>query len=113
MCKRASAYIGQKDIRMLFRDVLYKDEFDGIWASASLLHVPMDKLPSILMKMKDALKSGGVMYASFKYGDGTKLRGERKFSDFNEKSIIPLFENNLYVKPRFRRTLLKRLRVIR
>lgn len=93
MCKRASAYIGQKVIRMLFQDVLYKDEFDGIWASASLLHVPMDDLLSILMKMKDALKSGGVMYASFKYGDGTKLRGERKFSDFNEKSIIPLFEN--------------------
>ena len=43
--------------------------------------------------MNTALKNGGVMYASFKYGDGTKMRGERRFSDFNEKSIVPLFEN--------------------
>ncbi len=30
--------------------------------------------------MNAALKAGGVMYASFKYGDGTKMRGERKLS---------------------------------
>lgn len=93
MCKRASEYIGQEVINMLFQDVTYKNEFDGIWASASLLHVPIEELPNILVKMNEALKNGGVMYASFKYGDGTKMRGERKFSDFNEKSIVPLFEN--------------------
>jgi cyclopropane fatty-acyl-phospholipid synthase-like methyltransferase len=93
MCKRASEYIGQEVINMLFQDVSYKDEFDGIWASASLLHVSMDELPTIIKKMNEALKNGGVMYASFKYGDGTKMRGERRFSDFNEKSIVPLFEN--------------------
>ena len=93
MCKRASEYIGQEVINMLFQDVSFKDEFDGIWASASLLHVSMDELPTIIKKMNEALKSGGVMYASFKYGDGTKMRGERRFSDFNEMSIVPLFEN--------------------
>ena len=93
MCKRASEYIGQEVINMLFQDVSYKDEFDGIWASASLLHVSMEELPSIIKKMNEALKRDGVMYASFKYGDGTKMRGERRFSDFNEKSIVPLFEN--------------------
>ena len=93
MCKRASEYIGQEVINMLFQDVSYKDEFDGIWASASLLHVSMEELPTIIKKMNEALKSGGVMYASFKYGDGTKMRGVRRFSDFNEKSIVPLFEN--------------------
>ena len=93
MCKRASEYIGQEVINMLFQDVSFKDEFDGIWASASLLHVSIDELPVIIKKMNEALKSGGIMYASFKYGDGTKMRGERRFSDFNEKSIVPLFEN--------------------
>ena len=93
MCKRASEYIGQEVINMLFQDVSYKDEFDGIWASASLLHVSMEELPTIIKKMNEALKRGGVMYASFKYGEGTKMRGERRFSDFNEKSIVPLFEN--------------------
>ncbi len=93
MCKRASEYIGQEVENMLFQDVTYNDEFDGIWASASLLHVSVEELPDIIKKMNEALKSGGVMYASFKYGDGIKMRGERRFSDFNEKSIVPLFEN--------------------
>lgn len=52
----------------------------------------MSFLPDIMKKMRIALKKDGVIYTSFKYGNGTKLRGERRFSDFNEKSVIPLFE---------------------
>jgi SAM-dependent methyltransferase len=93
MCRLASAHTGIEVKNMRFEDMPYQDEFDGIWASATLLHVPMDQLPVIMKKMNTALKDGGVIYASFKYGDGTKMRGERIFSDFNEISIVPLFEN--------------------
>ena len=93
MCKRASKYIGQEVINMRFQDMTYDNKFDGIWASASLLHVPMGELPDVMLRMGEAIKLGGYMYASFKYGDGTKMRGERRFSDFNERSIVPLFEN--------------------
>ncbi len=93
MCRLASEYIGREVENMRFEEMSFEGEFDGIWASATLLHVPMDELPGIMLKMKAALKDGGVMYASFKYGDGTKMRGERTFSDFNEKSVVPLFEN--------------------
>jgi SAM-dependent methyltransferase len=93
MRKRASEYIGQEVLDMRFEDVDFENEFDGIWASASLLHVPIEELPVVIKKMHTALKNDGVIYASFKYGDGTKLRGERIFSDFNEKSVVPLFEN--------------------
>ena len=92
MCRRASEYIGKSVLNMRFEDAAYEAEFDGIWACASLLHVPMEDLPEILKKMKRALKPGGVMYASFKYGEGTVFRGERQFSDFTEVSIVPLFE---------------------
>lgn len=94
MCRRATEYIGREVLNMRFEDMTFTDVFDGIWASASLLHVPMEDLPGIMQKMHNALKPSGVMYASFKYGDGTKQRGERLFSDFNEKSIVPLFENS-------------------
>jgi len=93
MCKRAAELTGRKVMNMRFEDMSFANEFDGIWASATLLHVPMTELPKIMLKMFAALKDGGVMYASFKYGYGTKVRGERKFSDFNENSVIPLFEN--------------------
>ena len=70
MCKRASEYIGREVLNMRFEDISFDKEFDGIWACASLLHVPSDDLPDVLQRMKKALKSGGAIYASFKYGEG-------------------------------------------
>ena len=90
---RASDYIGREVLDLRFEEISFEKEFDGIWASASLLHVPMEELPEVMGKMKRALKPNGALYASFKYGEGTKARGERWFSDFNEKGVIPLFEN--------------------
>ena len=92
MCKRASEYIGREVLNMRFEDISFDKEFDGIWACASLLHVPSDDLPDVLQRMKKALKPGGAIYASFKYGEGTTVRGERVFSDFTEESATKLFE---------------------
>ena len=93
MCKKASEYINHEVLNLRFEDISFDKEFDGIWACASLLHVPMDSLQSIMGRLCSVLKDEGVIYASFKYGDGTKVRGERVFSDFDEKSVVPLFEN--------------------
>ncbi len=56
MCKRVSEYIGQEVEKILLQDVTYKDEFDGIMASASLFHLSMEGLPVVLIKMHDAFK---------------------------------------------------------
>ena len=93
MCKRASEYIGREVKNMRFEEMSFANEFDGIWACASLLHVAFEKLPEIVKKLHEALRTNGAVYASFKYGEGTKIRGDRVFSDFTEESIIPLFEN--------------------
>ncbi len=63
---------------MRLEDRSFDNEFDGIWACTSLLHVGSKQLPDIMKKMYTALKKDGVIYVSFKYGAGTKLRGERK-----------------------------------
>lgn len=44
-------------------------EFDGVWACASLLHILKDHMASCFSKLVDALKVGGVLYSSFKYGN--------------------------------------------
>jgi len=93
MCKRASKYLNHEVLQMRFEDISFENVFDGIWACASLLHVSMGELPDIMLKMHAALKNGGIIYASFKYGDGLKIRGERSFCDFNERSVEPLFKN--------------------
>ncbi|WP_416796452.1 class I SAM-dependent methyltransferase [Ciceribacter azotifigens] len=44
--------------------------YDGIWANACLLHVPLAELPRILGKIRRALRPAGLFYASFKAGQG-------------------------------------------
>ena len=38
--------------------------FDGIFANASLFHVPSLLLPRVLTSLRDALKTGGVLFSS-------------------------------------------------
>ena len=71
---------------MLFQEVDFKEEFDGIWASASLLHVPSQELKNVLVKLYQSLKSGGVFYASFKYGDFDGERNGRYFHNLTEET---------------------------
>lgn len=67
--------------------------FDGIWACASLLHVPKEELNYAFIKCSNALKLNGYMYASFKYGDYIGFRDGRFFIDLTEKSINEYLKN--------------------
>ncbi len=87
MCRLASELLGEEVWQMRFDEIAFDSEFDGVWACASLLHVNQDELPMVLGKLRKALKDKGYMYASFKYGEGTTVRGERTFSDFTEESV--------------------------
>ncbi len=66
------------------RDIRYNNEFDGIWASAVLFHYDEEEIVDVLNRCRDALKTGGVMYVSFKYGEQALLRHGRYFNDFTE-----------------------------
>ena len=91
MCRLASEYSGVDVKHMLFQDIDFIDEFDGIWASASLLHVPSTEIEMVLEKLKKSLKKNGIMYASFKYGDFEGERNGRYFNDLTEETAIELF----------------------
>ncbi len=90
MCRMATEYIGQKVLQMRFDEMDFDEEFDGVWACASILHVPVDELPDVLAKIRKALKKKGILYVSFKYGEGPAQRGDRTFSDFREGSAKKL-----------------------
>lgn len=72
---------------MLFQDLDEKDVYNGIWACASILHLPKTELPDVILKMRDALKEGGVIYTSFKYGTFEGERNGRYFTYFTEESF--------------------------
>ena len=63
----------------------WQNQFTGIWACASLLHMPFDDLPKILNDLIRCLKSDGILYASFKYGDSEREKDGRFFCDINEQ----------------------------
>ena len=87
LCRSASEYIGM-DVRcLLFSDLDYFNEFDGVWACASLLHVPECELPYVFGKVQCAMKTGGCFYCSFKYGEFSGERNGRFFTDLNEKGL--------------------------
>jgi len=66
----ASRRLGRPVETMLFHELDEQETYDGVWASACLLHVPRDELGGILTRIHRALKPSGVFYASFKTGEG-------------------------------------------
>ena len=92
LCRYASAFTGIPVKQMLFQELDETEKYDGIWACASILHVAKTELPDILGRMSRALKPGGIIYTSFKYGDFEGERNGRYFSDFTEKTFAELLE---------------------
>lgn len=82
------------DVQVLsFEEMAYEQCFDGIWACASLLHMPYDALPVVCKKLRRALKPNGVLYCSFKEGleDWTDAKG-RFFVGMAEAKLRALLE---------------------
>ena len=82
MCKLAEIHTGLEVLEMTYEDMDFESVFDGVWACASLVHVPKKELQDILSKISTALKDGGIFYMSVKKGDFEGFRGERYFSDY-------------------------------
>ncbi|NCA72456.1 MAG: class I SAM-dependent methyltransferase [Sphingobacteriia bacterium] len=90
LARLASEHCGLPVEVLRFQEVEWENAFDGIWACASLLHVPMAELPEVLGRLGRALKPDGVLYASFKYGAGEREHGGRRFTDLDETGLAAL-----------------------
>lgn len=82
LCRIASKYTGIKVRQMLFQELEVNEKYDGIWACASILHLPKKELKEVLKRMLAALKPDGWIYTSFKYGEYEGERNGRYFTDF-------------------------------
>jgi len=70
MAEIAARRLGHPVEAMLFDELDDRETYDGVWASACLLHVPRSELSGILKRIYRALKPSGVFYASYKLGGG-------------------------------------------
>lgn len=91
LCKLASDVIGQDVLHLRYRDLNFREEFDAVWACASLLHVEKCQMTAVLQRVFRSLKPAGVLYASYKYGDTQRNKEDRVFSDYTEKDLDALF----------------------
>ena len=88
MCRQASAYLGQEVQCRIFEEIDEKEVYDGIWACASLLHVPYELLPKVIARLIDALVDGGVLY-----GEEEREVGGRYFTDLMEEGWKKVLED--------------------
>lgn len=87
LVRLASKLTGQEILELSFQDLKFENEFDGVWACSSLLHVPMEEMNDTLSKLSRSLKVSGILYASFKYGTDEHEQHKKDFVDFSEKSF--------------------------
>lgn len=92
ICRLASEFTGIEVKEMLFQELDTMNQYDGIWACSSILHLPKKELLPVIRKMCEALKDNGIIYTSFKYGDFEGERNGRYFTDFTEKTFREVVE---------------------
>ena len=93
MCKIASNLLNEEVEQLNFLDINYNNEFDGVFACASLLHLSNEDLLIVLNKISNALKENGILYTCFKYGESTRLDNGRFYNDMNEEKFLNLINN--------------------
>jgi SAM-dependent methyltransferase len=77
-CKMAYEYSGCITLHQQFLKLdLKKDSFDGIYANASLFHIPSQELPRVLAELHRALRPGGILFSSNPRGNAEGWQGER------------------------------------
>ena len=81
---------------MRVQDMDYTNMFDGIWACASLLHIPTYEMVDVLNRCYNALKDNGIMYCSFKHGEYEGERKGRYFLDLIEERFRQFVEKTKF-----------------
>lgn len=79
MAAQAEARLRRPVRIMRFDELAAVDVYDGVWAHASLLHVPRGELIGVIAKIYQSLKPGGFHFANYKTGVG---EGRDQFSRY-------------------------------
>jgi SAM-dependent methyltransferase len=59
-------------------------QFDGVFANATLFHVPSQVLPHVLLELHKSLKPSGVLFSSNPRGDGQEGWNDDRYGVFHD-----------------------------
>jgi len=88
LARQAEALIGRPVKVMLFQELDADSAFDGVWAHASLLHVPRAELPDVFTRIRRALRTGGLLHASFKAGEAEGHDGFGRYYNYPSREWL-------------------------
>lgn len=92
-CRMAHDYTGCTVLHQSFLNLqLPSDSFDGIFANASLFHVPASELPRVLKQLHSALRNDGALFMSNPRGNSEGWSGERYGCWMELDTMQPLLE---------------------
>lgn len=98
MVRKCQEYPHAYCLQRSFSEITFKEEFDGVWACASLLHLPRDKARLAVTRLTTSLKPEGVMFVSVKHGEGNRWEKDRYFEFYNDETIHRLFDHDPRLK---------------
>jgi len=83
---------------LMFDELNYNNQFDAVWASASLLHINFQLLPHILFKFINSIIIDGIFYFSVKYGNKETEKNGRNFTNLNEQRLHEMLSSMDMIK---------------
>jgi SAM-dependent methyltransferase len=85
LAEMARSYSGCDVLQQNFLQLnLPAEHFDGVFANASLFHVPISALPRVLSDLHGTLKSGGVLFSSNPRGNGQEGWSGDRFGAYHD-----------------------------
>jgi len=99
MARQAEDILHRRVLVLEFSEIKDETRFDGVWAHACLLHVPLDYLGEVLSRIYRVLNSHGILFANFKEG---AAEGRDRFGRYyNYPSLAALRDIFQQAAPRF------------
>ncbi len=88
LAAEAEKLLNRPVVVMRFDQLDLVAQFDAVWASACLLHVPRAELSDILGRVHRALKPNGHFWASYKSGTEEGVDGFGRFYNYLDENAL-------------------------
>lgn len=93
IAEQAEQCIGQPVRIQKAEELSEKKIYDGVWACASLVHIPKSRIHDTFSRVINSLRENGIWYMSFKYGAVTIVDEQnRYFNNYTTEGMKSLLE---------------------